>query len=71
LNVAPAWEVRLDSAGIQAADLLAWYRAFDPNVSNAIVAEQFFTGAITLHGWPLEIDEAAFSSRGGELRIPD
>ncbi len=70
LNVAPAWEVRLDSAGIQAADLLAWYRAFDPNVSNAIVAEQFFTGAITLHGWPLEIDEAAFSSRGGELRIP-
>jgi AsmA family len=70
LNGAPAWEVRLDSAGIQAADLLAWYRAFDPNVSNAIVAEQFFTGAITLRGWPLEVDEAAFSSRGGELRIP-
>jgi AsmA family len=70
LNAAPAWEVRLDSAGIQAADLLAWYRAFDPNVSNAIVAEQFFTGAITLRGWPLEVDEAAFSSLGGEVRIP-
>jgi len=70
LNAAPAWEVRLDSAGIQAADLLAWYRAFDPNVNNAIVAEQFFTGAITLRGWPLEVDEAAFSSRGGELRVP-
>ena len=70
LNAAPAWEVRLDSAGIQAADLLAWYRAFDPNVSNAIAAEQFFTGAITLRGWPLEVDEAAFSSRGGALRIP-
>jgi hypothetical protein len=70
LNAAPAWEVRVDSAGIQAADLLAWYRAFDPNVNNAIVAEQFFTGAIILRGWPLEVDEAAFSSRGGELRIP-
>jgi hypothetical protein len=70
LNAAPVWEVRLDSAGIQAADLLAWYRAFDPNVNNAIAAEQFFTGAITLRGWPLEVDEAAFSSRGGALRIP-
>jgi len=71
LNVAPAWEVRLDSAGIQAADLLAWYRAFDPNVSNAIVAEQFFTGAITLHGWPLEIDEAAFSAAAESCGFPD
>jgi uncharacterized protein involved in outer membrane biogenesis len=70
LNAAPAWEIQLDSAGIQAADLLAWYRAFDPNVNNAIVAEQFFTGAITLHGWPLEVDEVAFSSPGGEVRIP-
>jgi uncharacterized protein involved in outer membrane biogenesis len=70
LNATPAWEVRLDSAGVQAADLLAWYRAFDPNVNNAIAAEQFFTGAFTLRGWPLEIDEAAFSSLGGEIRVP-
>jgi hypothetical protein len=70
LNATPAWEVRVDSAGIQAADVLAWYRAFDSNVSNSIVAEQFFTGAITLRGWPLEVGDAAFSSRGGEVRIP-
>jgi uncharacterized protein involved in outer membrane biogenesis len=70
LNAVPAWEIRLDSAGIQAADLLAWYRAFDPNVNNAIAVEQFFTGAIRFRGWPLEIDEAAFSSVGGEVRIP-
>jgi len=69
-NAAPAWEIRLDSAGIQAADLLAWYRAFDPNVNNGIVMEQYFTGAAVLRGWPLEIGEAAFSSAGGELRIP-
>src|SRR4029077_2907268 len=70
LNATPAWEVRLESAGIQAADVLAWYRAFDPNVNNAIAAEQFFTGAFTLRGWPLELDEAAFSSLGGEFRVP-
>ena len=70
LNATPAWEVRVNSAGIQAADVLAWYRAFDPNVNNAIAAEQFFTGAVTLRGWPLEIDEAAFSSLGGEVRVP-
>src|SRR5467141_4298199 len=69
LNAVPVWEVRLDSAGIQAADILAWYRAFDPNVNRAIVADQFFTGAVALRGWPLEVDEAAFSSRGGALRI--
>jgi hypothetical protein len=69
-NTAPAWEVRVDSAGIQAADLLAWYRAFDSNVNNAIVAHQYLTGAFTLHGWPLEIEEAAFSSAGGEVRVP-
>ncbi len=69
-NATPAWEVRLDSAGIQAADLLAWYRAFDPHVNNGIMAEQYFTGAALLRGWPLEIGEAAFSSAGGEVRIP-
>jgi hypothetical protein len=69
-NVTPGWEVRLESAGIQAADLLAWYRAFDPNVNNGIVAEQYFTGAAVLRGWPLEIGEAAFSSTGGDVRIP-
>ena len=70
MNASPAWEVRLESAGVQAADLLAWYRAFDPNVNKAIVADQFFTGAIALRGWPLEIDKAAFSSLGGEIRLP-
>jgi AsmA family len=70
MNAPTAWEVRFDSAGIQAADLLAWYRAFDSNVNETLAAEQFFTGAVTVHGWPLEVDEAAFSSLGGEVRAP-
>ena len=66
----PAWEIRVDSAGVQAADLLAWYRAFHAGVDDKLAAEQFFTGAMMVHGWPLELQDAAFSSNGGELRIP-
>jgi AsmA-like protein len=65
----PSWEVRVDSAGVQAADILAWYRAFDPNVSNVIETNGFLTGAFTMRGWPFALQDAAFSSSGGELRI--
>jgi hypothetical protein len=67
---APAFEVHLDSSGIQATDLLAWYRAFHPGVDDGISADQFFTGAMALSGWPLEIEEAAFSSNGGVVKVP-
>jgi hypothetical protein len=66
----PAFEVQVDSSGIQATDLLAWYRAFHPGVDDGVSAEQFFTGAMTLRGWPLEIGEAAFSSNGGVVKVP-
>jgi len=68
---APGFTLHLDSAGVQAADLLAWYRAFYPGVDDGISTEQFFTGAATLRGWPIELQEAAFSSNGGLVRIPD
>jgi len=69
-GVSQGMELRVDSAGIQAADLLAWYRAFHPDVAEGITAEQYFTGAMRLRGWPLELEEAAFSSRGGTLKVP-
>jgi hypothetical protein len=65
-----AWEVRVDSAGIQAADALAWYRAFQPGVDDAASVRQYFTGGFTLRGSPLMLKEAAFSSNGGEVRVP-
>lgn len=64
------FELRLDSSGIQGGDLLAWYRAFHPGVDDGISVEQFFTGAMTLRGWPLELDGAAFSSNGGLVKVP-
>ena len=70
ISANPSWEIRLDSAGVQAADLLNWYRAFQPDVDDAVMVKQYFTGAMTLRGWPVQITDAAFSSEGGEARIP-
>jgi AsmA family len=66
----PGWEVRIDSAGIQAADALAWYRAFQPGVDDAASVRQYFTGAFSLSGWPLVLKDAAFSSNEGEVHVP-
>jgi AsmA-like C-terminal region/AsmA family len=63
-------EVLLDSAGIQAADFLDWYRAFHPDVAEGIVASQYFTGTATFRGWPFRLQEAAFSSPGGRWTVP-
>ena len=63
-------DIRVDSAGIQTADVLAWLRAFRPGVSEEIRAEQYFTGVASLHGWPLALREAAFSSSGGRWTVP-
>jgi hypothetical protein len=62
--------VRVDSAGIQASDLLAWYRAFEPGVAEGVSAEQYFTGGAKFSGWPLKLESAAFSSAGGKITIP-
>ena len=62
--------MRVDSAGIQGADLLDWYRAFRPDVAEEIRAEQYFTGAASFDGWPLRLHDAAFSSSGGRWIVP-
>jgi len=63
-------ELRVDSMGIQASDLLAWYRAFHPGVAEEITAEQYFTGGMILSGWPLALQSAALSSSGGIVKVP-
>jgi AsmA family len=70
ISANPSWEVHLDSAGVQASDLLNWYRAFQPDVDDEVTVNQYFTGAMTLRGWPLQLADAAFSSEGGEAKIP-
>jgi hypothetical protein len=63
-------ELRLDSMGVQASDLLAWYRAFHPDVAEGITAEQYFTGGMILRGWPFAVESAALSSAGGVVKVP-
>jgi hypothetical protein len=62
--------LRVDSMGVQALDLLAWYRAFHPGVVEGITAEQYFTGGMILSGWPLALQSAALSSSGGIVKVP-
>jgi len=69
-SASPLLEVHVDSAGIQAADLLSWYRAFHPGVDEGVAADDYFTGAMSLRGWPLELQAAAFSSAGGTIQVP-
>lgn len=69
-GTAPSMDLRLDSMGIQASDLLAWYRAFHPGVSEGLTAEQYFTGGMILRGWPFTFESAAISSNGGIVKVP-
>ena len=69
-GIAASTELRLDSMGVQAADLLAWFRAFHPDVAEGITAEQYFTGGMILRGWPLAVESAALASNGGVVRVP-
>ena len=61
--------IHIDSAGIQASDSLAWYRAFAPGVSEGVSLDQYFTGAATFSGWPVRLEAAAFSSQGGNIAL--
>ncbi len=65
-----SFAVRVDSAGVQAADLMDWYRGFRPGVAEGIRANQYFTGGAIFTGWPLVINEVAFSSPGGRWTVP-
>jgi len=65
----PFMQLKLDSAGVQAADILSWYRAFHPDVADTISADQFFTGSLQLQAWPFEVQEINVSSFGGALNL--
>jgi len=64
------WNLRVENAGIQAQDLLAWYRAFQPDVAEGVAARQFFKARFALRGMPVFWEDAQISSDGGELRLP-
>ncbi|HXX17675.1 MAG TPA: AsmA family protein [Candidatus Eremiobacteraceae bacterium] len=64
------WEARLDTMAVAAPDLLAWYRAFQPNVADRIVITDQLTGSLAVSGWPLRWREGKIESSSGSLRLP-
>jgi len=64
------WNLRIEDSGIQAQDLLAWYRAFQPDVAEALDAKQLFKASFSLRGFPLSWEDVQISSAAGELRLP-
>lgn len=66
----PRWKMRVDSAAVTGQDVLACYRAYQPEVADELSLEQFFQGQATVSGWPLQWSSARISSEGGLLRVP-
>jgi hypothetical protein len=67
---ARGWIVHVDSAAVQAQDLLAWYRAFQPGVAEGLSVDELLTGSGTMRGWPLQLQEARITGKSGTLRVP-
>lgn len=65
----PFVQIKFESAGVQATDILSWYRAFHSDVAETISADQFFTGSLQLQAWPFEFQEINVSSSGGGVNI--
>ena len=65
----PSMQIKFESAGVQAADIVSWYRAFHPDVADTISPDQFFTGSMQLQAWPLQLQEINVSSLGGVVNL--
>jgi len=59
--------IHLESSSLGFADVLMWYRAFRPDVSDNLNLEGTLGVDMTIGGWPLQLEEGALDSRGGRL----
>ncbi len=64
------WHAQFKSMAVQGEDLLAWYRAFRPNVAEEVAVDDLITGTVTASGWPLRWEDGAIESPAGMLRVP-
>jgi AsmA-like protein len=65
-----SWHTQFKRMTLQADDLLAWYRAFQPGISDGVSVDEFITGDLTAGGWPLKWEAGQIAGRGGTLQIP-
>jgi hypothetical protein len=66
----PRWSVRVNSAAVTGQDVMACFRAYQPDIAEGLSLEQFFRGEATASGWPLQWSSAKVSSEGGLLKVP-
>ena len=60
---APAnWQAQFQSMAVQGEDLLAWYRAFQPDVAEDVTLSDLITGSVSASGWPLRWEDGAIES---------
>lgn len=64
------WNAHVASAAVQAEDLLAWYRAFQPDIAEELTIEELLKGSGTVGGWPLKLEDAYVTGTTGTLRVP-
>jgi hypothetical protein len=64
------WNLRIEDSGIQAQDILEWYRAFQPDVAESLDARQLFKASFALRGFPISWEDVQISSAAGEVRLP-
>lgn len=65
-----AWNAHFLRMTVQGEDLLAWYRAFQPGVSEEVALSDLITGSLSASGWPLQWDTGAIQSEPGSLHLP-
>ena len=63
------WRAQFKNMAVQGEDLLAWYRAFQPNVADEVALNDAMIGSVSLSGWPLRWEEGAVVSTAGTLRF--
>lgn len=62
------WHAQFKSMAVQGEDLLAWYRAFQPNVVEEVALKDLITGSVSAAGWPLRWEAGAIEGTAGALR---
>jgi AsmA-like protein len=65
-----SWKAHFLRMAVQGEDLLAWYRAFQPEVSEEVALSHLITGSVSASGWPLRWDTGAVESAAGSLHLP-
>ncbi|HTZ49194.1 MAG TPA: AsmA family protein [Verrucomicrobiae bacterium] len=64
------WNVNFENVAVQGEDLLAWYRAFEPDISEEVALTEQIGGSLAASGWPLRWETGTLEGSAGSLRLP-